>query len=123
MLDEKAQQKKAQAQVAAIVKDGKAEINGNEYVFLKTTHRQRLKVFAYFTSVKELLGAGNFSFLDTREWDAIEAIIRGMVTFGGDSLKVRGDDHWEEFHADYLKFISVAMPVICYPFMSAAPTS
>lgn len=117
-----AQQKKALEMVKAVVDDGIATINGTDYEFTKTTHKKRRKVFAFFTKVAAQLQAGNYSFLDSDEWDAVEALLCEIVTVEGVQLSKRAD-YWENHESDYLPFVTTALPVVCYPFLKGSATS
>ena len=123
------QKKKALAQIKAVYDDGVADINGREYKFLGTTHAIRRKIFAYSTKIQKDLGVGDFSFLASSEFVAIEKEINKMVTFQGNLLKtIMGEDgksknHWDEYPEDYVKFITCAMGVIGYPFLKGSLTA
>lgn len=108
--------------VKAIVEDGEAEINGNVYKFTKFTHKERKKVFAFFTSIAGQLQNGDMSFIDFERFDKIEEIISKHVTYKGSLLSVIGNSHWEENPGDYIPFVSVALQVISFPFMPANAT-
>lgn len=114
--------KKSQALLKAVYDDGFAEINGRKYVFNKTTHKKRLKVFAFFTSIQHLMSTGNFSFMDGAEFDGVVDVIEGIVSID-DELLIKKKLHWEEFPEDYLKFITTAMGVISYPFLGVSGTN
>lgn len=123
MEDMQKKAEKALATVKAVIDEGGlATINGRDYKFEVMTHKTRRKVFAFYTKVSQELKAGNFSFLDSNEWDAIESLICEFVTFDGVQLSKRAD-HWDKFAADYLKFISTALPVISYPFLDGNRTN
>lgn len=116
------EQSKALDQVKAVYEDGKAEINGREYVFNKMTHKKRRKVFAFFTRIQHDLQRGDFWWMESPEFEGVEQIINDTVTFGGDALS-RLDTHWDHYPQDYMLFISTALGVISYPFMTAAHTA
>lgn len=103
--------------------DGEAEINGRKYKFLAMTHKQRRKVFAYFTKIAPRVSAQDLSFLDSEEFEPVEAVILDAVTLDDSLLSKLGDAHWEKHPGDFVPFMSTALQVISYPFMSAAPTA
>ena len=117
----KEEQEKGLAQIKAVYDDGKADINGREYVFAKMVHKDRRKVFAFYTKIQHDLQRNNFWWLESPEWQEVEKVIENNVTFNGDALS-RIDQHWDKYPQDYLLFIPVALGVISYPFMSAAHT-
>lgn len=106
----------AQAMIKAIFEDGEAEINGRKYTYLRMTHRQRRKVFAFYSKVSHRIQAQDISFIDTPEFDAIEAVIQAAVTFDSSLLSKLGDSHWEAHPADYVTFITTSLAVISFPF-------
>jgi len=120
MMDE--QKKAALAMIRAVYEDGEAEINGRVYTFCKMKHKQRLKVFAFYTQVSDNVQRGNFGFLATPEFESVENVINNVVSIDGSLLSKIGDGHWEDYPDDYLTFISTALPVISYPFFSASVT-
>ena len=111
----------AREMIEAVYNDGKAEINSREYVFTKMIHRDRRKVFAYMTSVQHMIQAKNFAFMDSAEFESVEKVIMNSVTFEN-SLLSKLEVHWDAYPQDYLPFITTALPVISYPFLSANPT-
>lgn len=114
--------KRAQALVQAVHDDGVATINGRDYVFTKTTHKVRLKIFAYLTSIKEQLQRGDFGFMGSKEWADIEATMARVITFDDMQLS-KLPDHWEAYSEDYLQLMPLAMQVITHPLVSANRTS
>ncbi len=114
---------RAAAMIKAVYDDGEAEINGRSYVFTQMKHKDRRKVFAYLTHVMPQLRINDMSFLDSPEFESVEAVINKSVTLNNSLLSVLGDAHWDEHEGDYLPFISTALQVISYPFMNAAPTA
>lgn len=102
--------------VEAVYNDGVAEINGREYVFNKSTHKNRLAVFAYSTKIQRDMQAHNFGFMGDKEWEDIVKIIQRIVTFEGSSLN-KLPNHWEKYPEDYLQLMPVALGVISFPFM------
>ena len=111
--------KKGKAMIKEVFDDGFAEINGREYKFSKTTHKKRRKIFAFYTKVTPLIQAGDFSFLDWTEWDIVEDVIGNIVTHDGLQLSKTGgreESHWDKFPGDFITFVSIALPVIAYPF-------
>lgn len=97
-------------------------INGREYEICQMTHGQRVKVFAYFTSIANDAMGGNFAFMDSDKFKEIEKVIYGMTKFDGDLLKVT-NSHFEKYAEDYIEFIVLAMGVISYPFLRGKITS
>jgi len=112
------QQKKAEAMMKAVYKDGFAEINDHRYCFTKMKHKERLKVFGFFSSHQNEIENGNFGFLGTDKWDEIQSIIFDRITYNN-SLLSRLDDHFEkdDYIGDYILLMSTAMGVISYPLL------
>jgi len=121
--EEKRQAEEAKAMVKAVYDDGHAEINGRSYVFLKMTHKQRRRVFAFYTRVARAVNAEDFSFLDAPDFEPVEAVILNAVTLDGSLLSKLGEKHFEDFPEDYLPFITTAMAVVSYPFLAGSPTA
>lgn len=101
-------------QIRAVYEDKKATINGRDYEFTVTSHQQRVKVFAFLSKVRPELERHNMAFLDTKEWQQVEATINNIIMFDG-SLLSRRPTHWEEYPEDYLLFVSTALQVISFP--------
>ena len=113
----------AQEMIKGIYDDGEAVINGRTYKFHTMVHKQRRKVFAFYTGVSESVNAQDFSFLDSERFDAVESVIMGAVSYDGSILAKAGDKHWDEYPEDYLPFISTALAVISYPFIRGGGTA
>lgn len=116
------QQQAALAMVRAVFEDGEAEINGRVYTFNRMTHKQRRKVFAFYSRVAGAVQRQDFSFIDAPEFEPVEKVINDVVTFDGSLLSRLGDAHWEAHPDDYLTFLGTALPVISYPFFPASVT-
>lgn len=109
----------AMAQIRAVYEDGEAEINGRTYKLHKMVHVDRRKVWAFFSSVQRQIQEGNFSYLDTPQFAAVEEVMWKNVSFDGATLsKLR--DHWEEYPEDYMQLVSTVMGVMSFPFIRAA---
>lgn len=109
-------------QIKAAYDDGVAEINGNSYQFATFVHKERRKVFAFYTKVAPLVEANDLSFLDTPEFEAIEALILDKVLLDGSQLSKL--PKWlDDYAADYVMLVMTAMGVISYPFMQGNRTA
>lgn len=117
---EQIQAQEAKAQLKAVYEDGYADINGRRYEFAKMRHEKRKSVFAYFTSIQAQMQVGNFSFLDTAEFNRVFKIICDHVTFDGSALS-KLPDHWDDYPQDFMMFATAAMGVISYPFLPESP--
>ena len=109
-------QEQALAKIKEVYEDGVATINGRDYVFTKATHKKRLKVFSYFTGVRDQISKEDFSFMGDDYYEKIEQTISEIVTYEG-SLLCKKPNHWNEYPQDYMLFITTAMGVISYPFL------
>ena len=65
----------AKAMIKAVFDDGEAEINGRKYALLKMTHKQRRKVFAYYTKVSKSVESNDMSFIDSPEFEKVEEVM------------------------------------------------
>lgn len=120
-MTELTQQQQAYAMIKAVYDDGVATINGRDYTFTKMVHKQRRKVFAFMTKVQDMMARGDMSFLDWEEFEKVEQVINNVVLFNGSALS-KLDTHWESYAEDYVPFVTTAMGVISYPFLSASHT-
>ena len=105
-------------QLKAVYEDKKATINERDYEFKTMTHKQRRSIFAYYTKVAKLIESGDFSFLDTQEFNKIESLMFTYITYNGIQLS-KQETHFdnEEFEADYVILVATALGVISYPFL------
>jgi hypothetical protein len=103
-------------QIKESYEDGFAEINGRKYSFGKVNHKTRLKIFGFAQSIMGDMSRGNMSFMGSDEYSKIEDIIFANVTFDNSSLS-KLPNHFEEYGADYILFVSSAIGVFTYPFM------
>ena len=108
-------------QIRQAYEDGEAEINGRAYKFHATTHKQRKRVFAFFTKIRAQLEDGDLSWLASSEYEDVENLVENMVSLDGELLS-RRQGHWEEFPEDYVIFSITAMGVISYPFLRGIGT-
>lgn len=117
MLDDMA---KPSRLLKAINDDKFAEINGRKYDISIFTHKKRVKVWAYFTSVNVLIENGNYSFMDSDKFNEIEAIIFENTIFENCKLTTK---HFEKYPLDYVKYITTMMGAITYPFFAESLTN
>lgn len=102
--------------VKAVYDDGKAEINGTDYIFGKVNHKIRRKVYAFYTGIAQEVQGGNFAFLDRPDYQAIENVIGDNILVDGSQIsKIAG--YWDDHPEDYLKLITTSMAVFSYPFL------
>jgi hypothetical protein len=109
-------------QVKQVFEDGVATINGRDYFFLKMRHEQRLKVFAFYSSIANQLQAGSFEFLDSDKFRDVSKVIFNSITYDG-CLLSKLPEHWEEYGEDYVTLVATALGVISYPFFRGQITS
>ena len=102
---------------------GIIEINGLEYEICKMSHGQRVKVFAYFTSIANDAMVGNFAFMGEEDFKDAEKNIFNVTKLDGDAMRIVGIRHFEECPENYIEFIVLAMGVISYPFLRGKITS
>jgi hypothetical protein len=108
---------KALDMIRAVYEDGEAEINGRTYQLTKTTHKKRRKVFAFFSKFGRQIEKGDFSFLETPEFEEAEKVINTVVLFEGQMIS-RLETHWDLYPQDYMIFITTFLGAISYPFLS-----
>lgn len=108
--------------IKSVYNDKVAEINGREYHITKINHAKRLKVFSYYTSIKDQLLMGNFAFLDTSKWREVEKVIDDIVLFENSQIS-KLNKHWEEYPEDYMIYVSTMLNVISYPFFRSSLTN
>jgi hypothetical protein len=97
-----------------------AVINGRKYKISTFTHKKRLKVFAYFTSVNVLIESHNYSFMDSDKFDEIETLIFENTTFENCKLTAK---HFEKYEFDHVKYIVNMLGGISYPCFADCPTN
>ena len=117
------EQQKGLDMIKAVYVDKEATVNGRTYTILTLQHHDRLKVFSYFTTVKDQMEQGNLGFMGTLEWLAIDKLISSKLSFNGDILsKIPG--HFDgEAAEDYVTLMSTMMAVFSYPFLKGSLTS
>lgn len=117
-------QTEAQEMIKAVFEDGEATLDsGNSYRFTKMMHKERRKVFAFYSRIAGAVQNQDLSFLDSPDFEGVEGIINKRVTYEGSLLSVLGDAHWDKYPSDYIPFITTALMVISYPFFPAGPTA
>jgi len=113
----------AKALIKNVYEDSELEIHGGrKYQFLKMTHKNRRKVFAFFTKVQMQISMGDYSFMDTPEFDAVEKVMHLSITFEGSGLD-KLTDHWERYPEDYVMLTVTALQVMSYPFLAGNRTA
>lgn len=117
-----AQEKQANTDVEAIVRDGFAEINGREYHFGKLNFKKRLKVFAYASSIAGTLKRGDMSWMDSQDFAPIEKLFFDNVLFENMQLS-KLPEHFDNYPQDYISLIPACIAVITYPLKNGNPTS
>lgn len=110
---------KAKEILKAINDDKCAEINGRKYNILNFTHKDRIKIFSYYTTVVVLFENGNFSFLDTDKFQEIESIVFKHTSFENSILS---ENHFEKYQGDYILFITTMLAAMAYPFFPESLT-
>jgi len=101
--------------IKAVYEDSEAEINGRIYKITKTNHKNRRKVFSFFTKYRKEILHDDYSFLETPEFEKVEGIISNLVIFDGNLIS-KLPDHWEKYPEDYMLFVSTMLVSMSYPF-------
>lgn len=103
--------------IKSVYEDKIATINEHDYEFGVMTFTERRTVFAYASKIAKNLESGDLSFIDDSEYKKIEKdIIFKRITYDKMSLSKKNVFEDEEFMVDYLKFVTIALAVISYPF-------
>lgn len=114
--------KAAIEQVRAVYEEGSATINGREYTLGRMTHKQRRKVFAFFSKVQEDMNQGSYWWLESSEFEDVESIINNHVLYNGEKI-ANLDTHWELYPQDYMMFVTTMLGAMSYPFLSGLHTN
>ena len=111
------EQSTALAMVKAVHEDQEATMpSGRAYQLTKMTHNQRRRVFAFFTKRQGEIQSGDFSFLDSADFEPVEKVIMETVLFEGGQLS-KSPKHWEDHPEDYVTFTVTMLGAISYPFL------
>ena len=90
--------------------------SGREYTLTKMTHKQRRRVFAFFTKNQRDIRNGVYSFLDSAEFEPVEKVIMDTVLFEGTQIS-KLPNIWDEQPEDYVIFITTMLGALSYPFL------
>jgi len=75
--------------------------SGREYTLTKMTHKQRRRVFAFFTKKQREIQNGDFSFLDSADFEPVEKVIMDTVLFEGAQIS-KLPTIWDDQPEDYV---------------------
>jgi hypothetical protein len=107
-------------QIKAVYDDGVAEINGTSYTFTKFTHAERLKVFAFYSSLikDQRTGDVRMDFWDEPKFHEVQKLLDSKITVDGMQVS-KIADYWsqEENMDDFIPLMMTALQVVCYPFL------
>ena len=111
------EQNTALEMLKAIHEDQSATLpSGREYNLTKMTHNQRRRVFAFFSKRQGEIQSGDFSFLDSADFEPVEKVILDTVLFEGMQLSKQAS-HFDNYPEDYVVFITTMLGVCSYPFL------
>lgn len=100
-------------QLQEIISDGVMEINGNKYTILKFNHKTRLTILEFLHKME-----AGVAMIGGDAWQFIEKQLCERITFDGMQIS-KLPDHWEGEHAaDYITFMTMALQVVAYPFLT-----
>jgi hypothetical protein len=103
--------------VKAVHDDQEATLpSGRTYQLTKMTHNQRRRVFAFFSKRQGEIQAGDFSFLDSADFEPVEKVILDTVLYEDQQLS-KLKNHFDQFPEDYVIFITTMLGVYSYPFL------
>ena len=114
------EQSAALAMVKAVHEDKEATLpSGRSYQLTKMTHNQRRRVFAFFSKRQSEIHAGDFSFLDSADFEPVEKVIMETVLYDGSQVS-KLTTHWDDYPEDYIVFIVTMMGALSYPFLKGS---
>jgi len=117
MTEPQSDRQQALAMLKAVHDDQAATLpSGREYTLTKMTHKQRRRVFAFFTRNQRQIRIGDFSFLDSSEFEPVEKVIMDTVLFEGAQIS-KLPNIWDDQPEDYVIFITTMLGAISYPFL------
>jgi len=117
MTEPQSERQQALSMLKAVYDEQSATLpSGREYTLTKMTHKQRRRVFAFFTQKQKEIQNGDFSFLDSAEFEPVEKVIMDTVLFEGAQIS-KLPNIWEEQPEDYVIFITTMLGAISYPFL------
>jgi len=90
--------------------------SGREYKLTKVTHNQRRRVFAFYSKRQGEIQVGDFSFLDSVDFEPVEKVILETVLFEDAQLS-KQPTHFDKYPEDYVFFITTMLGVYSYPFL------
>ena len=80
MTETQTERTQALSMLKAVHDDQSATLpSGREYTLTKMTHKQRRRVFAFFTKKQREIQNGDFSFLDSPDFEPVEKVIMDTV--------------------------------------------
>lgn len=103
-------------QIKEIYEQGFIEINGREYYFEKAKHRERIKVFAYFSQIQSDIAVGNFHFLDDDKFKRTMRIIDKYFLYDDIPIDKR-EGHFDQYEEDFLEYVAFSMTLFCFPLV------
>ena len=120
MTEPQSERQQALAMLQSVHDDQAATLpSGRVYTLTKMTHKQRRRVFAFFTRKQREIQGGDYSFLDSLEFEPVEKVIMETVLFEDGQLS-KSPNHWEDYPEDYVLFITTMLGAISYPFLSGS---
>jgi hypothetical protein len=115
--EQQSERTQALAMLKAVYDDQSATLpSGREYTLTKMTHKQRRRVFAFFTRNQRDIQNGVYSFLDSAEFEPVEKVIMDTVLFEGTQIS-KLPNIWDEQPEDYVIFITTMLGALSYPFL------
>jgi len=93
--------------------------SGRSYQLTKMTHNQRRRVFAFFSKRQSEIQTGDFSFLDSEDFEPVEKVIMETVLYEGGQLS-KSPAHWDDYPEDYIVFTVTMLGAISYPFLKGS---
>jgi len=115
--EQQSERTQALAMLKAVYDDQSATLpSGREYTLTKMTHKQRRRVFAFFTKNQRDIRNGVYSFLDSAEFEPVEKVIMDTVLFEGTQIS-KLPNIWDEQPEDYVIFITTMLGALSYPFL------
>lgn len=100
--------------------NGFCVINEREYEFDKMKWKDAKRVFSFFLKNANSIEKGQIDFIDREDFEKIEVLMFGYMSFDGHLLSKIQDSHFDEYAEDYLELIMYGLSVFSFPFMKGS---
>lgn len=108
--------------IRAMYDAGVITVNDRDYEVLSLTHYKRLKIYSYFSTIKDEMQLGTLGFLDTPKFREISDLMLNSIVFDKVILSKRSG-HFEEYGHDFIELTFSALLVFSYPLLNGNHTA